>query len=32
MEIQGNEKIRELATLALMQDLWLTFYENVKVI
>ncbi|MFR5489430.1 MAG: helix-turn-helix transcriptional regulator, partial [Lachnospiraceae bacterium] len=30
MEIQGNEKIRELATLALMQDLWLTFYENVK--
>ena len=30
MEIQENEKIRELATLALMQDLWLTFYENVK--
>ena len=30
MEIQGNEKIRELATLALLQDLWLTFYENVK--
>ena len=30
MEIQGNEKIRELATLALMQDLWLTFYENVS--
>ena len=30
MEIQRNEKIRELATLALLQDLWLTFYENVK--
>ncbi len=24
------KKIRELATLTLMQDLWLTFYENVK--
>ena len=30
MEIQENEKIKELATLALVQDLWLTFYENVK--
>ena len=30
MEIQRNEKIKELATLALLQDLWLTFYENVK--
>ena len=30
MEIQENEKIRELATLALLQNLWLIFYENVK--
>ena len=30
MEIQENEKISELATLALMQDLWLTFYENIN--
>ena len=30
MEIQENEKIRELSTLALLQDLWLIFYENVK--
>ena len=28
MEIQENEKIRELATLALLQNLWLIFYEN----
>ena len=30
METQENEKIRELSTLALLQDLWLIFYENVK--
>ena len=30
MEIQENEKIRELATLALLQDLWLTFYKNIN--
>ena len=30
MEIQKDEKIRELATLAWVEDLWLTFYENVK--
>ena len=29
METQENEKIRELSTLALLQDLWLIFYENV---
>ena len=32
METQENEKIRELATLALMQDLWLTFFRKCKVI
>ncbi|MSC78762.1 AraC family transcriptional regulator [Eubacterium ramulus] len=30
MGTQENEKIRELSTLALLQDLWLIFYENVK--
>ena len=30
METQENEKIRELSTLALLQNLWLIFYENVK--
>ena len=30
METQENEKIRELSTLALLQHLWLIFYENVK--
>lgn len=30
METQENEKIREFSTLALLQDLWLIFYENVK--
>ena len=30
MEIQENEKIKELSTLALLQNLWLIFYENVK--
>ena len=31
IEIQENEKIRELATFALLQNLWLIFYENVKI-
>ena len=31
MEIQKDEKIRELATLAWVEDLWLTFYENINV-
>ena len=30
METQENEKIKELSTLALLQNLWLIFYENVK--
>ena len=30
METQENEIIRELSTLALLQNLWLIFYENVK--
>ena len=30
METQENEIIRELFTLALLQNLWLIFYENVK--
>ena len=30
METQENEKIRELSTLALLQNLWQIFYENVK--
>ena len=30
MGTQENKKIRELSTLALLQDLWLIFYENVK--
>ena len=30
METQENEKIREISTLALLQNLWLIFYENVK--
>ena len=30
METQENEKIRELSTLVLLQNLWLIFYENVK--
>ena len=30
MKTQENEKIRELSTLALLQNLWLIFYENVK--
>ena len=30
MGTQENEKIREFSTLALLQDLWLIFYENVK--
>ena len=30
METQEDEKIRELSTLALLQNLWLIFYENVK--
>ena len=30
MGTQENEKIRELSTLALLQNLWLIFYENVK--
>jgi len=31
IEIQENEEIRELATFALLQNLWLIFYENVKI-
>ncbi len=31
MEIQKDEKIRELATLAWVEDLWLAFYENINV-
>ena len=30
MKTQENEKIRELSTLSLLQDLWLIFYENVS--
>ena len=32
MKTQENEKIRELSTLSLLQDLWLIFYENVKLL
>ena len=32
MGTQENEKIRELSTLSLLQDLWLIFYENVKLL